>query len=41
MAYCDFVAKCVYAYLAEHDDGSPEDRKFINELIRFLDGDSK
>jgi hypothetical protein len=41
MAYGDYVAKCVYAYLTEHGDGSQEDKQFMNDLIRFLESDSR
>ena len=41
MAYCDYVAKCVYSYLTEHGDGSDEDKLFMNELVRFLEARTK
>lgn len=37
----DFVAGCVYGYLAEYSEGTEEDRKFMNDLVCYLEGDSK
>jgi hypothetical protein len=33
----EFVAECIYAYIAEHGDGS--DATFLTELARLLGGD--
>jgi hypothetical protein len=42
MAYCDYVAKCVYVYLLEHAQPLAEDdQRFLDDLVRFLEGDSK
>lgn len=36
-AHSDYVAECIYAYLAEHGEDD-DDRRFMNELLRFMEG---